>query len=51
MSRLTSPPCPRPPEAGVTAQDVAPRLLDQHPVDGQHVKSNLNQDVLEVETR
>lgn len=33
----------------MTAQDVAPRLFDHHPVDGQDMKSDLDQNVLEGE--
>jgi len=35
------------PEAGVASQDVVPGLPDQHPVDGQHVEPDLDEDVLE----
>lgn len=34
-------------KAGVTPQDVVPRLFDHHPVNRENVKSDLNQDVLE----
>ena len=34
-------------EAGVTSQDVVPRLFDHHPVHRQNMKSDLNQNVLE----
>ena len=35
-------------EAGVTPQDVVPRLFDQHTVNGQHVEAHLKQNVLET---
>lgn len=37
-------------EAGMTSQDVVPRLFDHHPVHREDVKSDLNQNVLQKQT-